>query len=770
MTSQHPGRGKGRWWRAALLILSAVVPAALAQLTAKPPAARHIHVESFRYGKDPHEIRVNRGDRLHLTFSARDTGHSFFLDEFDIDAKVSPGRREVLLFRPSDPQAAPERAREVELTAVHPGLLRYLVSKSSYRCHVWCGPMHAFEHGELIIEPNTLLWAGLGLLLGIPLVGLLGLRAGRRGAAPASRESPAGDGRDPHEAAGAASGEGGEDRAGRATSKQVGDGVVRTLATKSCQFMARLRRCHAVFWSRRRLVPCPWVLVRDGDLLGRMSWLKSLLKRRGFQLAWVAAASVVFYLVVLAALFGTKMAGRNLGIMLTWVVWLFLLVCVLTPLGGRLWCLACPLPLLGEAVQRGALSGVRRGRSAGTNNRLFGLNLAWPRWLPGAWLRTVVLLALGTFSILLVADPRFTGWVLLGMIVAALLMALVFGQRAFCRHLCPIAAFVGTYGKTGRLALRARSAEVCANCKVRTCERGSERGWACPYGLCVADIRENDDCGLCTECIKSCVYDNVTLQWRPFASEHGLRGAAEATTAVVLLVLGLAYCVVHLGPWPGVRDAVNILDKDNWAGFGAWAAILWGTALLAGPALVLAAAAAGRALGRTKEGTTIAQRGQAAIRRPRGTYKGLHPRAHTKVPCTTRPHTSRPDSGKTLLPRYYRAAAAGLLPFGLTVWMAFVVPMLTVNFTFVLQSLSDPLGWGWDFFGTAGLPWHPLWPRAVPFIQVGLILFGFARGLRSSHRAWAELAAGPRRALAGMLPSALLLSAVAGWSIVFFAD
>ena len=87
---------------------------------------------------------------------------------------------------------------------------------------------------------------------------------------------------------------------------------------------------------------------------------------------------VLLYLVILTALFGTQMPGRNLGIMLTWVLWLFLLTAVLTPLGGRLWCLACPLPALGEMAQRGAITGVRTGSTVGTNNRFFGLNLSWP--------------------------------------------------------------------------------------------------------------------------------------------------------------------------------------------------------------------------------------------------------------------------------------------------------------------------------------------------------------------------------------------------------
>ena len=307
-------RWQGRLWRGLALSAFALVPAVACQFLTKPPRHRHVHVESFRYGKKPSVIRCGRGDWLHLTFSARDTGHSFFLQEFDLDAKISPGSRKAAVFSARDPGAPPRFQREVVLRAEHPGWLGYLVAKSQYRCHVWCGPMHAFEHGNLIIEPNTLLFAGLGLVVGIAVVGLVGAggRSGRGEGEPAA--------------------------------------------------------------------PSP---SEGWDLFRRLPWLKRWMKWRGFQFTWLIVTLVLLDVVVLTTLFGTKMSGRNLGIMLTWVVWLFLLTAVLTPLGGRIWCLACPLPALGEFLQRGAVVGVRSGATAGTNNRFFGANRRWPRWLSG---------------------------------------------------------------------------------------------------------------------------------------------------------------------------------------------------------------------------------------------------------------------------------------------------------------------------------------------------------------------------------------------------
>lgn len=120
-------------------------PVIISQFFKEKPTSRHIHIKSFRYGKDPYVIRCNRGDTLHLTFSTEDTGHSFFLQEFDIDVKISPSSDEVTVFKTNDPTSKPVIKKEVILLAQHPGFYNYIISKSNYRCRIWCGPMHAFE-------------------------------------------------------------------------------------------------------------------------------------------------------------------------------------------------------------------------------------------------------------------------------------------------------------------------------------------------------------------------------------------------------------------------------------------------------------------------------------------------------------------------------------------------------------------------------------------------------------------------------------------------
>jgi len=605
----------------ALVLILGIIPALVCQFFTQEPTDRHIHIRNFRYGKDPAVIRCNRGDTLHLTFSSDDTGHSFFLEEFDIDVKVSPAVEEVTVFSTKDPSDRPVVTKELIIVAEHPGLLNYLISKSQYRCHVWCGPLHAFEQGKLIILPNTLLCFSLGSLLGVILIWILALRR---------RQDP---------------------------------------AEYSFSDKAGMK-----------------------DLLEKNRWLKKLLVSRWPQVILTLLALTLIYVVIMTSIFGTKMSGRNIGVLLMWAVWLFLIIAVMTPWGGRIWCTICPLPVFGDLIQRGSFFSPRKGKTRNYNNKFFGLSLVWPRVLSNNWLRLIVFLALATFSTTMVASPRVSGLVVLMLLLIPTLMAGIFELRAFCRYLCPVHAFVGPFSGLSKIALRNKSQEVCDRCKAHYCEKGNAQGWACPYGLNVGEMKESANCGLCLECIRSCTYDNVTVYKRPFASERTIKFLSDAWLSIAIFTIAIIYSILYLGHWPEIREYINILDKKNWDLFGIYTGTLWSMVLLFMPALFYLLALSGVALSKTKL------------------------------------------KAKEVFLSYTGA----LLPFSLLLWMAFVIPMLFVNITFVIQSASDPFGWGWDFFGTANTAWHQFLPRYIPWIQALLILVGLHLSLRNILRSWRE--------------------------------
>lgn len=619
-----------------LLAVTALLPAWFAWLSSPPPQTRDIHIEAFRYGFSPSRIKVNRGDLLRLTFSTRDTGQSFFLQDYDLHVVITPGSRFVEVHRLSRPDDPPVRAFVVELRAGLEGWWGRLVSKSHFRNHTYNGPMHGTERGDLIVSPDYLLASGLGLLCAIPLATLL------------------------------------------------------------------------LFGSEAKTIFL--------NLFALWPPLKRLVKRPSFQFTLTVPMLAVFYFVILAGLFGTKVSGRNAGPMVIWVVWLSALIAVLVPLGGRIWCLVCPLPSLGEWLQRSRLARRRRR----PQKPLF----IW-RWTQssGVWPRTISFLLLGTFSTALVAVPAATSWLLIGLAALAVLMSFGPEQRLFCRHLCPINSFISLYSMTGRLMVRSVSKDICARCEEHFCLTGSAKGWGCPYGLCLGEVNRNNDCGACTECVKTCAYDNVALFWRSSGWDSEIRGYGEAWQAMVMFALGVVYCVLNLGAWHQIRDWVDVVDKQNWGSFWAFSAGVWLLILGVLPLLVYGLTRIGLRLGKSSLSHGAA----------------------------------------------FRASCASLAPLGLSIWIAFAVAVFSSMFTFVLLSLSDPLNWGWDLLGIAGRPWHILWSPAIPWLQVACVLVGLVYSLRTLRLSWENMPGDSHFGLRGSLPLAAFLWLIAAGMIYFYA-
>jgi hypothetical protein len=86
---------------------------------------------------------------------------------------------------------------------------------------------------------------------------------------------------------------------------------------------------------------------------------------------------------------------------------------------------------------------------------------------------------------------------------------------------------------------------------------------------------------------------------------------------------------------------------------------------------------------------------------------------------------------------FIRFAYAGV-PLGLTAWMAFSLSFVFTNLSYLWPALSDPLGWGWNLFGTAGLGWTPYLTQVVPGLQVILLLTGLVWASRTVQRIASE--------------------------------
>jgi hypothetical protein len=101
--------------------------------------------------------------------------------------------------------------------------------------------------------------------------------------------------------------------------------------------------------------------TRRINLLEKLPWLKRLVMRRSFQFWFLLLNFIVFYLFILSSLWGSPVGNRNIAIVFVWILWWFVLKAILVPLGGRLWCLMCPLPAPAEWISRKSLTSVLPG-------------------------------------------------------------------------------------------------------------------------------------------------------------------------------------------------------------------------------------------------------------------------------------------------------------------------------------------------------------------------------------------------------------------------
>ncbi|MDP2949897.1 MAG: hypothetical protein Q8P22_10215, partial [Chloroflexota bacterium] len=77
----------------------------------------------------------------------------------------------------------------------------------------------------------------------------------------------------------------------------------------------------------------------------------------------------------------------------------------------------------------------------------------------------------------------------------------------------------------------------------------------------------------------------------------------------------------------------------------------------------------------------------------------------------------------------WTGSAYALVPLAATAWMALAMGFLSSGGAYLASVVSDPLGRGWDLFGTASIQWRPLFPVALPYLQASAILVGLAWSL-----------------------------------------
>ncbi|MCK6568214.1 MAG: 4Fe-4S binding protein [Anaerolineales bacterium] len=410
--------------------------------------------------------------------------------------------------------------------------------------------------------------------------------------------------------------------------------------------------------------------------LTRIPFIKNTLKSRYPQLAVFIVMLVGYIFAILAGLIGTPVGSHNFSIVFVWIAWWAILILVAVPFFGRGWCAVCPIPLPGEWLQRGAVL-------APPDKRPKWLNLRVPKMFRNIWMQNISFLLLALFSSVLLTTPNITGIVLAAMLFAAIGLSAIFERRAFCRYLCPVGGFIGLYSQTAPIELRIKDKQVCVKCEGKPCYNGSDAGYGCPWDVFPGGMTKNTFCGLCMECIRTCPHDNIAINLRPFSADLAKPSTRmdEAFKAFIMLGSAIIYAGVLLGPWGSFKDAAYNV------GSGAW--FIYATVFLATIFIVL-------------------------------------PGLFTLGIMTTK--------GRQSLKQRFMSLSTALIPLGLMFWVAFSLSFVLTNASYILAALSDPLGLGWNLFGTANAAWQPMLTTILAPAQTLALVVGLVWSARTAQK------------------------------------
>ncbi|RMF11291.1 MAG: hypothetical protein D6763_03485 [Alphaproteobacteria bacterium] len=442
--------------------------------------------------------------------------------------------------------------------------------------------------------------------------------------------------------------------------------------------------------------------------------LKALVKRPWFPLAAQSISLALFLLVLSAGIFGNPKG--NIAPVLTWTWWWVLLIFFVLGL-GEAFCMVCPWE---------AMSSLITSLSLKSRVKRLGFERPWPKWARNLYPAIALFILLTWFELGhdVTHSPQATALMGLAMVAMAVLAAIVFEKRSFCRYSCLVGRITGLYALFSPVEVRSISTEACLKCATKDCYRGNDTSTGCPTGLFPGSFNENSYCTMCTECVRACPHDNMAINLRPFASDLLSKTRFrwdEAMLAIVLLALTSFHGLTMTPQWTQWNHRLRVET-----GFGPEAVF---TALMIGMLV-------------------------API--------GLFWLAARLARVLTR-------GGDVPVARIFQAFAYALVPVALFYHLAHNCMHFFHESQNLLPLLSDPFGWGWNLFGTAGRTYRPwLTMNTIWYLQIIAIVIGHVYGVLVADRVARRLFPDRRlavRCLIPLLATMVLYSAFSVWLI-----
>jgi polyferredoxin len=254
----------------------------------------------------------------------------------------------------------------------------------------------------------------------------------------------------------------------------------------------------------------------------------------------------LFVLLTYAAFFGPRDPRLNFATVISWLVW-WPMLAISYLLVGRVWCAVCPM---------GALSDIL--------HRRIGLNLKAPELFKKRWLVAALLVVMILFQSWIEEvtrsslSPLFTGFILWAFTVGAAVSGLLFERWTWCRHLCPLGAWSGTFAMSSMVEVRADPNICLANrCKGIYCYFGREQQPGCPFHQVPKIMETNRYCSTCGNCLKACPNDAISVRLRVPGREFVTQKKEVWENALIgVVAIGVVgfQAFVMTEPWAAVHQ------------------------------------------------------------------------------------------------------------------------------------------------------------------------------------------------------------------------
>lgn len=275
-----------------------------------------------------------------------------------------------------------------------------------------------------------------------------------------------------------------------------------------------------------------------------IGWVRRFMTSPWFQPAFQIPVFLFFLLIIAAGLIDVQMGDRNMATLLMWTIWWAAIIFTFV-LVGRVWCLMCPF-----------------GAAQDWIGRVISFNRDFPKPLRNIYLSTFIFFGLTWWDSFsgIVNKPLLTSYLLIGFFAVAVVMAVIFKGRSFCRYVCPIGGLIGLYSMFSPVELRNRCPDVCRKHEIKECIRGTESGYPCPMFETPMTLDRNNYCNFCGECVKSCSQNNIAVRFRSFAKDLWASAKGyfdEAYLAMALVGLTIVMTGEMVEPWHKWMDAIG---------------------------------------------------------------------------------------------------------------------------------------------------------------------------------------------------------------------